>query len=205
MALWQRRGLLAVFWSLTLGLALLFVSRPALAGAATDAVKARQQEVFKLLEKEAENKKKIQTLFDEWIDYEELAKGALGDEWGKLSDTQKKEFVGLLKQLVSRAVERNLKKVLPYNIEYVGEDAKADGRKVVKTKAKHKTNTREEPIAIDFVVRDLGGGKFRLVDVITDDDISLVESYRSQFVPLLKKEGYEALAKKMREKISKGQ
>jgi phospholipid transport system substrate-binding protein len=104
---------------------------------------------------------------------------------------------------VQQAYERNLKKTLAFNIEYVAEEKVSDTMFVVKTKATHKTDSRQEPIQIDFRVVDKGGGKWRIDDIITEE-VSLVSSYRSQFVKILKKDGYAALVKKMKEKIAKG-
>ena len=86
---------------------------------------------------------------------------------------------------------------------YVSEET-ADKGFVVKTKAKSKTDAREEPIEIDFKLADKGAGKFLISDIVTED-VSLVDSYRSQFVKIIKKDGYAALATKMKDKIAKGE
>jgi len=188
------------FLSLIAAFALSLVTTFAWAGPATDYVKAKQTELFKLLEKnDADSKKKVTTIFDEIIDYQSLAEASLGGEWKNLKAEQQKEFVGLMKQLVTNAYEKNLRKVLPYNIEYLGDDGK-----LVKTKAKHKTDAREEPIEINFKLIDKGAGKFQIGDIVTED-VSLVENYRSQFTAIIKKDGYAGLVTKMKEKIAKGQ
>jgi phospholipid transport system substrate-binding protein len=175
-----------------------------LAGPPTDVVKTKQGELFKLLEsKDSESAKKISAIFDEMLDYDGLAKASLGDEWSTLKEAEQKEFSGLLKQLVQQAYERNLRKTLAFNIEYLSEEKVSDTAFVVKTKASHKTDSRQEPLEINFRMVDKGGGKWRIDDIITED-VSLVSSYRSQFVKILKKDGYAALAKKMKEKIAKG-
>ncbi|MFO0550259.1 MAG: ABC transporter substrate-binding protein [Polyangiaceae bacterium] len=175
------------------------------AGGATDIVKAKQSELFKLLDsKDADANKKIAGIFDDMLDYQALAEASLGSEWSSLKDDQKKEFVDLLKQLVKQAYERNLRKTLDYNIEYVGEESAGDKAFIVKTVAKHKTDTREDPISIDYKLVQQSNGKYKMVDIITEE-VSLVSSYRSQFVKILKKDGYAGLSAKMKEKIAKGQ
>ena len=169
------------FLSLITMLVLSLSTTLAWAGAATDTVKAKQTELFKHLE--ADDKKKIAAVFDEMLDYSALAQASLGDEWKNLSADEQKEFTGLLKQLVTRAYEKNLRSVLPFNIAYNGEE-KAGAETLVKTKATHKTDKRTDPIEIDFKMAEKGG-KYRIVDIITDD-ISLVASYRSQFVKIIK-------------------
>ncbi len=176
----------------------------AFAGPPMDVVKAKQTELFKLIEanKDGASTKKIAAIFDEMLDYDSLAKASLGDQWSTLKEAEQKEFSGLLKQLISKAYERNLKKTLGYDISYVSEEKVSDTVFVVKTKAKSKSDAREEPIEINFrmVQRD---SKWRIEDIVTEE-VSLVSSYRSQFTKILKKDGYAALVQKMKDKIAKG-
>lgn len=172
------------------------------AGAATDIVKAKQSTLFDLLKKaDAASQKKVGTIFDEMLDYGALAEASLGSEWAARSDAEKAEFSDLLKQLVRKAYEKNLKKTLSFNIEYLGEDS-AGGAIVVKTKAVSKTNTREEPVEINYKMVEKGG-VWRVTDIVTEG-VSLVSSYRSQFTKIVKKDGFPKLIAKMKEKIAKG-
>jgi phospholipid transport system substrate-binding protein len=173
------------------------------AGPATDTVKAKQSELFKLLEVANPDQKKVTAIFDGMLDYNTLAEASLGSEWAPLTEAQRTEFRDLLKQLISRAYEKNLKKTLSFNIEYVGESETATKTFLVKTKAVHKTDKREEPIEINFKLIDKGQG-FRVADIVTEG-VSLVESYRAQFTKILKKDGFAALTGKMKEKIAKGE
>ena len=190
--------------SVALALASFGVSSNAFAGPPTDAVKAKQSELFKLLEKapDATNQKRIATIFDEMLDYDGLAEASLGTEWKGLKDSERAEFVSLLKQLVQKAYERNLKKIIAYDVSYVSEEAAGDKAWVVKTKAQNKSDAHEEPIDIDFKLVEKSG-KWMVGDIVTEE-VSLVSSYRAQFVKIIKKDGYAALASKMKEKIAKG-
>ncbi len=173
------------------------------AGAATDVVKAKQTSLFELVkDSNAANKKKVSALFDEMLNYSALAEASLGSEWAARSDAEKAEFSEALKQLVQKAYERNLKKTLSFNIEYVGEET-AGNVIVVKTKAISKTNAREEPIEINFKMQEVGGA-WRVNDIVTEG-VSLVSSYRSQFTKIIKKDGFPALIKKMKDKLAKGE
>lgn len=184
------------------GALVLLVAVPVFAGAATDAVKAKQEELFKLLDKEQENKKKIGAIFDTWLDYDAMAEASMGDQWSKLTDEQKTEFKGLLKQLITAAYDKNLKKVLPYKINYLSEESKGDAT-LVKMKATHKTDSRAEEILLDVLVREKGG-KFKVIDIYPEG-VSTVDAYRVQFVKIYKEKGYAELVKKLKEKIAKGQ
>ena len=180
----------------------LTLSGAALAGEATDLVKAKQTALFDLMRKnDAASNSKIAATFDEMLDYQSLAEESLGSEWASRTDAEKAEFSDLLKQLVRKAYERNLRKTLDFNIEYVEEKAKGEAM-VVMTRAVSKTDKRAEPVEIAYRLakRD---GVWRVQDIVTDS-VSLVSSYRSQFTKIVKKDGFPALIKKMKDKLAKG-
>ena len=188
---------LSVF-ALTLGAA-----GSAFAGPATDVVKAKQTSLFDLLKQSSPDaQKKVSTILDEMLDYGALAESSLGTEWAARSSAEKAQFTDLLKQLVQKAYERNLKKILNFDVDYVGENA-AGGVVVVKTKSKAKGGgAREEPIEINFKMVEKGG-KWRVHDIETEG-VSLVSSYRSQFTKIIKKDGFPTLILKMKDKLAKG-
>jgi phospholipid transport system substrate-binding protein len=189
--------------SVVVGLSLAFTqSGVAHAGAATDVVKTKQTALFGLLKQpSAGSQPKISALFDEMLDYQALAEASLGKEWAGRTDAEKAQFSDLLKQLVRRSYERNLKKTLNFNIEYLGEDP-ANGAITVKTKAVSKTDAREEPIEIAYKMVEKNGA-WRVQDIVTEG-VSLVSSYRSQFTKIVKKDGFPVLIQKMKDKLAKG-
>ena len=172
----------------------------AYAGPATDEVKAKQTALYDLLAKPG-TEKKVAATFDEVLDYDTIAQGSLGSEWANRSDAEKAQFSDLLKQLVRRSYERNIKKTLNYNIEYTAEAPKGS-QIVVSTKAVSKTDKRADPVEIDYTLAQKDG-KWRIQDIKTDG-VSLVSSYRSQFTKIFKKDGFPVLIQKMKDKIAKG-
>lgn len=197
----MKRRIAHIFAPLALALALSF-SGSAIAGGATDLVKGRQTVLFDLLRKDSpDSQKKIAALFDEMLDYQSLAEASLGSEWAIRTDAERAQFSDLLRQLVRKAYERNLKKILGYEVNYIGEDP-TDSVVLVKTKAKSKSDAREEPIQIDFKLAQKGG-TWKVQDIVTEG-VSLVGSYRSQFTKIVKKDGFPVLIQKMKDKLAKG-
>jgi phospholipid transport system substrate-binding protein len=184
-------------------LALSFASvGSAFAGGATDVVKSKQTALFNLIKQSTpDSDKKVSALFDEMLDYAALTEGSLGSEWAARSDAEKAQFSDLLKQLVRKGYERNLKKILNFDVEYLAEDAAGDAM-MVKTKAKSKGDAREEPVEIVFKLAQKGGA-WRVQDIVTEG-VSLVSSYRSQFTKIVKKDGFPVLIQKMKDKLAKG-
>jgi len=126
------------------------IAGAAYAGPATDVVKSKQATLFELL-RQSSNDKKVGAIFDEMLDYQALAEASLGSEWANRTDAEKAEFSDLLKQLVRKSYEKNLKKTLTFNVEYLAEETKGSAM-VVKTRAVSKTDAREEPVTIAYVM-----------------------------------------------------
>jgi phospholipid transport system substrate-binding protein len=172
------------------------------AAGALEVVKEKQTALFQALKQSPPNQKKVQATFDEMLEYSALAEASLGGEWGARSQAEKDEFASVLKQLVQKAYERNLKKTLAYRIEYLGEEGAGDS-KIVKTRAVSGKNAREEPIEIDFKMIERNGS-WKVGDIVTDGT-SLVANWRVQFIKIIKKDGFPVLMKKMRDKLAKNE
>jgi phospholipid transport system substrate-binding protein len=161
-------------------------------------MKARQTELSALVKKH-ETQQKIGAVFDAILDYGTLAQGSLKDHWAERTDAERKDFSDVLKQLVQRAYRRNLDRTADYDVRFDGEDKQADGF-IVKTVAQSRTNAREEPISIDYLVHRVDGA-WRIEDIITEGS-SLVNNYHQQFNRIIKKDGFPELMKRMRKKLA---
>jgi ABC-type transporter MlaC component len=153
----------------------------------------------------------ITAALDGFVDYDELAHRAFGepcpaaipsceDLWAGYSDAQKTEVRDLLKQLVEKNYRKNLTKTLDYDVSYKGSRG-AGGDTRVLTEAKSKTNPREEPFRVDYVVKQTAHG-YRVVDIITEGSV-LTKDYYEQFLKKQHNEGYDAIVSKLKEKIAK--
>ncbi len=191
------------FVPLLLALAALLVPATALADASPQAfVKAQHEQLTALLKKpkSAATEKKIQSIFDTLLDYHSLAKQSLGEYWDQRKASEQKDFENVLQRLVRNAYRKNLRKTLDYKIDYNGEDKAKEGY-LVKTVAKSKTNAREDPVHIDYVLHKVDG-KWRVYDIVTEGS-SLVNNYRSQFRRIIKKKGFDELMRRMKKKLDK--
>ncbi len=177
--------------------------RPAHAGGASDVVKAKQTSLFVLLKQSTPDAgKKAAAIYDEMFDYAAFAEGSLGTEWAARSESERKQFSDYLKQLVRTSYERNLTKLLAFDVAYPG-DTEAGGSIRVQTVARPRSaGSREERIEITLVLGQKDG-KWSVQDIVTEG-VSLVSSYRSQFTKIVKKDGFPALIKKMKDKLAKG-
>lgn len=182
---------------------------PGIAGAssagAQDFIQARQNKVTDLLRKPASaaRDKQIASVLDGMLDYDRLARESLAQHWSSLDEAQQKDFTELLKQLVQRNYERNIKNIQGYKVEYLGENASGNSAVVVRTRAASKTNVREQPIEIDYRLEQ-SGDDWRVFDIVTEGS-SLVNNYRGQFNRIIRKDGYDALVKRLQDRLAKGE
>ena len=192
-------------WIVGVLVTLIALSLPLTAAAAEAEgfVKAKQTELMSLLKrgKSTSNNQKIEAIFDDMLDYDAIAKESLGEHWDERSEAEKKEFRGILKQLVQRAYRKNLSKTLNYDLSYLGESKAKGDSTLVKTVAKDRKNAREEPVTIDFNVHKVGS-QLKIRDIVTEGS-SLTSNYRSQFRRIIKKKGFDELIKRMKTKLEK--
>lgn len=170
---------------------------------AQDFIQARQAKVTDLLKKPASSARdqQIAAVLDGMLDYERLAREALSQHWSTLDDGQRKEFTELLKKLVQRNYERNIRNIQGYSVEYLGETASDGAVVVVRTRAASKKNRREPPVEIDYRLEQTGDD-WRVFDIVTEGS-SLVGNYRSQFNRIIRKDGYNALVKRLQDRLAK--
>jgi phospholipid transport system substrate-binding protein len=163
-------------------------------------VKAKQGELTTLMKQGKTNavEQKIGAVFDQMLDYDTLAKESLGAEWDQRTESERREFQDVLKRLVQKNYKKNLRKTLDYDVEYKGE-SKAKKGVLVRTVARSKKNTREEPVSVDYVLHDVGG-KWLVFDIVTEGS-SLISTYKNQFRRVIKKKGFDGLIKQMKAKL----
>jgi len=104
--------------------------------------------------------------------------------------------------LVRAAYRKSLKRISDFDVEFKGE-AQGETGQIVKTVAKSRSDARQEPISIDYVVHEVNG-KWRVADIVTEGS-SLVGNYRAQFRRIIKKNGFPELIKRMKTKLEKGE
>lgn len=188
--------------ALALSLASLLIASAAWAGEATQVVKENQSKMFAIIAqpKTPAQQQKLRDMFDTFLEYDVFAERSMGKKWDTLDAAQKKEFTGLLTQLIRNNYKRNLTKLLDFDIRYEAEEAKKDGV-MVNSIATHKKDKREPPFELDFLMAKVDG-KLKIIDIITED-ASMTKTYRAQFLRILRKDGYAKLIQKMKDKLAK--
>jgi phospholipid transport system substrate-binding protein len=135
-----------------------------------------------------------------FLDYGELAKRSLARHWEPLTPKQREDFVNTLRELVERSYLRQIHGNAAYNIKYDQETKEKNGSEATVT-ATLNTTSRGKKVVIALEYHMLyKEGHWVVYDVVTDDQ-SMLENYRAEFNKIINKESFDALLKKMKNKL----
>lgn len=175
-------------------------------------VEREHGQIKKLVEKNAPTAE-VTKAIDGMVDYEEIARRALGqpcpttipnctNHWVELNDAQKVEVTGLFKGLVEKKYRENAMKTKDFDVTYRGAKEQANDIAKVRTEAKNKTKPREPPVQVDYLIR--GSGPYKVIDLVTEGSI-LSKNYYDQSHKMLttQGQGYAYFTQKLRDKIAK--
>ncbi len=190
-----------------LGILIFFLAvLPVYAGAPLDQVQTNVNKVLDVLRDpklKAESAKKIkkeklEAIYEQMFDEDELSRRTLGGNWNKLNATQQQEFTHLYRQVLEKAY---IDKILSYTNEkivFAKENMLASNQAEVQTKVI--TSSKEIPIFYRVILKN---GAWKVYDVVVEN-VSLVQNYRSQFNDILAKNTPDQLLEILRKKV-KGQ
>lgn len=135
---------------------------------------------------------------DTALDYTEMARQTVPQQWEGLQPAQRSEFVGLLTKMVQNTYVKRFKPGTPAQVVFTGSrPAGANGRVEVQTAITVKKTTADVTYALQP-----GDGRWVVVD-LTVDDASQVQSYRKSFGKILDKEGWSGLIARCKKAANK--
>lgn len=140
----------------------------------------------------------ILTIVDDYFNFEEMAKRALGRPWKEQPENKRKEFVALFRQLLFNTYISRVESYTGTNEQISYDSEKIDGDyAIVKTRV---VTSDRQAYQIDYRLRQ-EADKWKVYDVIVEG-VSFVENYRSQFASILTSESFDSLLKKLRDKVN---
>jgi phospholipid transport system substrate-binding protein len=142
------------------------------------------------------NALRVERLLAAILDYEGIARGALGPHWEALTPAQRAAFLALFSPLTNRAlVEAAARHV---SVTYDSETISGREATVVVTP---KLGGGEAPARVEYKLGERCG-RWRIHDVVVDG-VSLVDGYREQFDRLFRRGGFDDLLAAMRRKLGR--
>lgn len=168
-------------------------------------VKDGNTEVHRILQTPGATAEKLAVRADDFVDFVELAKRAMGKEWAKLNKKQQEEFAqtmkGLLRASYAQKALGDGKEGATF--EYGAETITGNEAVVATTLVMKKDRF---PVEYRLYRPDAKSG-WKIYDVVTDA-VSLVATYQDQFRQLIAKKGYDGLLttlKAKRDQLEKNQ
>jgi phospholipid transport system substrate-binding protein len=192
-------GILHIAVALALVLALMPAS-PAVAGAPTDQLRQRVDDVIRVLSeptlkgKTEERRAKVRKISEEIFDYQDTARRSLGPHWAARTPDEKREFVQLFADLLERAYFSRIDQYQGEKVRYGAETINGN-EAVVKTTI---VTPAGSDVPVDYRLH-LASGRWLVYDVIIEG-VSLVSNYRTQFNRIVQTESYQSLVQKLRAK-----
>jgi phospholipid transport system substrate-binding protein len=161
-----------------------------------EVVKAGNADVQKAASAPEATVEQLATVVEKFVDFEELAKRALGKEWDKRTPAERKEFAETMKGLLRASYAQKAIGQAKSDVKYGKETIKGDEALVTTT-----LTVKKDQVPVDYkLYKTQGkGANWRIYDVVTDE-VSLVETYAGQFRKLLADKGFDGLLSTLKTK-----
>lgn len=161
-----------------------------------DVVKSGSADVQKAATAKGATVEQLATVVEKFVDFEELAKRALGKTWDTITPAQQKDFSETMKGLLRASYAQKAIGQGEAQVKYGKETIEGNEATVETT-----ITVKKDQVPVDYKLYKVAGkgGGWRIYDVITDK-VSLVETYRGQFRKLLNDKGFDGLLTTLKNK-----
>jgi phospholipid transport system substrate-binding protein len=165
----------------------------------TEVVRATLTEVFRILEdptlkdtgKLLPRRRMLEEVIARRFDYAEMSKRALGAQWARLTEAQRKEFVEVFKAFLSDRYAGKIEGYSGERVQYLSQRLEGPYAEV---RTKLVSDKTEIPMDYRLINKE---GRWHAYDIIADG-VSLVKNYRSQFEKIIRSDSYDELVVRLR-------
>jgi phospholipid transport system substrate-binding protein len=126
-----------------------------------------------------------------------MAQQALGSHWRDRTEAEQQEFVRLFTDLLERTYSDILERYAA-EVQVLFAHERIQGS-VAEVDTQVRSSPHEQPVAITYRLRDVGG-KWLVYDVVIDQ-VSLVRNYRAQFSRILGTSSFADLVQDLESKL----
>lgn len=131
------------------------------------------------------------------FDFSEMAKRALAKAWHQRTSDERERFVALFKELLKDTYVERLKTYSDGSYKVIFDKVLVRGKKAVVNSL-----VIQQGREISAAYKMYQNGNEWLVYDVVIEGVSLVSNYRSQFVSVIHKDGYDELVRRLEEKVS---
>ncbi len=143
----------------------------------------------------AAQRKTVENLINDPIDFEEMGRRAIGPFWKDLTSQQRTEFVNLFELIVRTQSMADLE---IYNTAVTYDQVEAVGDSAY---VKTRTTYQDKQATVEYYL-GWHDGSWWLYDIVLDD-VSTVEGYARSFQSVLRKKGFDSLMRSLHKKREK--
>ncbi len=162
-------------------------------------LKDRDAQIKSLLGDETEfsdaQRDELKNLINGAIDFEKMGQDALGNQWEKINEEQRAEFVKVFSEIVRG---RSLADLEIYRLDVAYDDVKVEGES-----ARVFTTTvyKDQPMKVEYAM-GLRDNDWRVDDIILDG-VSTTDGYARSFQTYVRKRGFDALMTNLHKRLAK--
>jgi phospholipid transport system substrate-binding protein len=143
----------------------------------------------------AADKRQLEDVLTGTLAFGEMARDALGAEWERRSDAERKTFADAFEALLRASLLRRPSIYRVERVTYAEEKAEPASGSVHTI-----VHTGDATTEVDYRFRKLDG-EWRIVDYSVDG-VSTVRNYRSQFAKILARQGWDELLQRIRRRTA---
>lgn len=195
---WIRRNIAVSACAAAVYICLLFVQAAAAATSAVEVVKNGTNQVISLLKENPANaqvrREGIRSIVDNYFDFAEMGKRALGPHWRTLSAQQRQDFTQVFSQFLFNRYIDGIEKYTNERISY--SQNKLQGNYALVEAAV--TGGEGGPVVLDYHLLN-ENGTWKVYDVEIEG-VDLIANYRSQFNSILASNSFNDLMRRLKEK-----
>lgn len=140
--------------------------------------------------------KRLEAAIAKSHDLTKIARVVVGREWAKLAEEQQQELVDVFSKLSIAAYAYNFKEFSGESFKFESEEETTRGGVIVHT---YLLIPNDKDVKFDYMLKKKGDS-WRIINIIANG-VSDLALKRSEYTNILKNDGFEALIKKISEKI----
>ena len=137
----------------------------------------------------------LRKTIDERFNYRQMVMRSLAKNWDARSGKERQEFIALFKSLLENSYANKLEAYRDEKINYLDEIIKGEYA-LIKTEVVRRSST----IGVDYKLIN-ENGNWKVYDFVIEG-VSMIRNYRSQFTKIIRRDSYEVLVQKLKEKIN---
>lgn len=129
-------------------------------------------------------------------DLPKIARFVIGKDWEKLSEDQQKQMVDVFSRFSIASYAHNFKDFSGESFTFDSEEETTRGGVVIHS---HLSIPDDKPVKFDYFLKN-AGDSWRIINIVANG-VSDLALRRSEYSAILQREGFDALIKKISEKI----